>query len=417
MIRSFVVGFLVAWFLAINCEPMVAQQAAPSSGVRPRIDQVPESSVPQVPLAGGNEEFKLPPELQAEADAAVANFMKLRGEFERAIADQRATQIRFLNGEDRTPAAQERYRQQRDEARRLMDETYLAAMQVFLFMPDDLAGQYMATVIQHRAERDIYDLSTAEGGARLIDAGLNYLYLFQAAARSAVVAGDFKLAKQLFDALDPETVENVDLVLAAQLEQLESDYNAEQQIREKESVEDRLPRVKLKTTRGDVVLELFIDNAPSTVSNFIQLVESGFYDGLDFYQVIDHLLALTGDPSGLGTGNSGRMLVDEHTRPDARKAFRGSLIMAKVPIGTSGKFVPNSASSQFAILFLPMTQVSSEQTVFGRVIEGMNVISSMRRVDPSKEKDKKEIVLPPDRILSAEVIRRPETLPPANYVE
>jgi peptidylprolyl isomerase len=165
------------------------------------------------------------------------------------------------------------------------------------------------------------------------------------------------------------------------------------------------------------VLELFLDQAPSTVSNFIRLVEERFYDELDFYQVIDHLLALTGDRSGDGTGNSGKFLVDEHEREDARNAFRGSLVMAKIPIGETGKFVPNSASSQFAIFYLPVVAVPESQTVFGRVIEGMDVISRLRRVDPHKEKKKGEIVLPPDRVIEATVIRRPETLPEPEYVD
>jgi peptidylprolyl isomerase len=111
------------------------------------------------------------------------------------------------------------------------------------------------------------------------------------------------------------------------------------------------------------------------------------------------------------------MLMDEHERPDARKAFRGSLVMAKLPTGVAGEFVPNSASSQFAILFLPMPHLTEQQTVFGRVIEGMDVISSLRRVDPNKEKKNTDVVVPPDRILSAEVIRRPEKLPEPVYAQ
>ena len=91
--------------------------------------------------------------------------------------------------------------------------------------------------------------------------------------------------------------------------------------------------------------------------------------------------------------------------------------MAKLPIGDSGKFVPNSASSQFAILLLPITNVSEEQTIFGRVIEGMDAISRLRRVDPSKKKEKGAIVQPPDMIIEATVVRRPETLPEPEYLQ
>jgi peptidylprolyl isomerase len=91
--------------------------------------------------------------------------------------------------------------------------------------------------------------------------------------------------------------------------------------------------------------------------------------------------------------------------------------MAKLPMNDKGNFVPHSASSQFAFLFLPMLSASEEQTVFGRVIEGMDVISRMRRVDPSKEKKKGEIVMPSDRIIKATVIRRPEKLPEPEYLD
>jgi len=147
------------------------------------------------------------------------------------------------------------------------------------------------------------------------------------------------------------------------------------------------------------------------------LVEEGFYDGLDFFQVIDHTFALTGDPSGLGNGNSGKFIRDEHEREDARMAFRGSLVMAKVPQGDTGRFIPYSASSQFAILFLPVASVTDHQTVFGRVIEGMEVVSRLRRVDPNKEKEKGAVVMPVDSIIEATVVRRPDRLPEPEFFQ
>jgi cyclophilin family peptidyl-prolyl cis-trans isomerase len=406
-------GFAVASLLWMALQPIAAQDPAGSLGESEPAMELPEVSVAGDAAATGS--FTLPPELQKQSDEAVATFEKKHAEFEQAVGEMRETYIRFVNGLDNSPQAKERYWQRRNIARQKMNETYDAAMIVFQFMPDQAAAQFMATVVQHRAEREIYQLDTAEGAAKLIDAGVNFLFLFQAAARSAVVSGQFDLARKIYAAIEEEKLEDVDRSLLAQIDALEASYLSEQEILEKERAEDRLPRVRLKTTRGDVVLELFLDNAPSTVSNFIALVESHFYDGLDFYQVIDHLLALTGDPSGVGGGNSGKNLVDEHDRPDARQALRGSLVMAKLPTGVPGKFVPDSASSQFAILFLPMPHLTGQQTVFGRVIEGMDVISSLRRVDPNAEKKKTDVVAPPDRILSAEVIRGPEKLPEPVY--
>jgi cyclophilin family peptidyl-prolyl cis-trans isomerase len=175
---------------------------------------------------------------------------------------------------------------------------------------------------------------------------------------------------------------------------------------EAEAKADDLPRVLLETTRGPVTIELFENEAPNTVANFIQLVEDGYYDGADFYQVVDDFLALGGDPVGDGTGTSGRLIPDEHDRAGSRQLFRGYLLMAKVPDpADKGSFVPNSASSQFAIALVPMIREDRKQTVFGRVIEGMEVVCSFRRVDPAKKKEK-VVQLPPDRIETAKVLRK-----------
>ena len=201
------------------------------------------------------------------------------------------------------------------------------------------------------------------------------------------------------------------------LDAFEYEMQLEAEIRKKEIEEDRLPRVKLETTQGDVILELFIDNAPSTVSHFLTLVESGFYDDMDFVQVLDHLLALTGDPAGTAKEIPNQFLVDEHTRDDARLVFRGSVIMAKASVGEEGnEFIPNSASTEFAIMFMPIRSFAQDHTVFGRVIEGMDVVSRLRRIDPSKEKPEGALVLPPDRIIQATVIRQPDYMPRPNYV-
>jgi peptidylprolyl isomerase len=282
---------------------------------------------------------------------------------------------------------------------------------------DSDAAQYLVTVIKHRLEHSYYDVETAEASARLIDGGGSMLYLFTAAARSAVCSGQFDVARRVYEAMSEEQFEEIDRRFMFQMDEIEERFLREQQIREAEAKTDVLPRVKLKTSEGDIIVELFVNEAPSTVANFLNLVEDGFYDGVDFHQVIDNLLALTGDPSGVGDGHSGKFLIDEHQRPNARDALRGSLVMAKLPKGKeSVEFYPNTASSQFAILMVPLVGMEKQQTVFGRVIEGMNVISALRRVDPSKEKKKGEIRLPSDYVMEATVIRKPKEIPEPKYV-
>ena len=423
-----VLTFCFCCYLSLGVLFVVAQESSPESPGEPT---APAATAPDSAAAGGADDFpvepppvepppvEIPEGYQEELQARVDLFRSKRLELEKAIGDQREIYIRYLNLEEFSPERRKAYFEQRNKVRDLLDETYKAALSILQIGFDQESGTFVATLVQHRHELDIYDQPTLEGAARLIDGGSNLKYLFEAAARSAVVSGEFEIAKKIYDAIKGENREEVDKLLEFNLERYQEQFQAEAVVRELEIREDRLPRVLLKTTQGDVVLELFLDQAPSTVSNFIRLVEEGFYDGLDFYQVIDHLLALTGDPTGSGAGNSGKYLRDEHTRPDARPGLRGSLVMAKLPMtgGQQGEsFIPNSASSQFAILLLPILSASEEQTIFGTVIEGMDVVSRLRRVDPHKEKKKGEVQYPPDSIIEAKVIRRPDSLPEPEYV-
>ncbi len=146
----------VVGILLISLVPAVAQSQGPPGESSLPPGEVPDGSVSGQPQRITSQEYVVPEELKAEADKAVARFMQLRDKLEQSLGDQRDTHVRYMNGLDRTPAAQERYRQQRDESRRLIDETYIAAMNVFQYQPDPLAGQYIMTVIEHRGERDIY---------------------------------------------------------------------------------------------------------------------------------------------------------------------------------------------------------------------------------------------------------------------
>jgi cyclophilin family peptidyl-prolyl cis-trans isomerase len=171
-------------------------------------------------------------------------------------------------------------------------------------------------------------------------------------------------------------------------------WEAEQAIRAEEAKADDLPRVKLTTTKGDVVIELFENEAPESVANFITLVKKGYYDGVTFHRVLPLFMAQGGDPDGTGMGGPGYTIRDEQRAPKARLHFRGSLSMAN-----TGQ--PNSGGSQFFLTFVPTTFLDGRHAVFGRVIEGMDVAASLKRRDPDGPGPKAT----PDRILKAEVLR------------
>ena len=170
-------------------------------------------------------------------------------------------------------------------------------------------------------------------------------------------------------------------------------WDDEQKIRKREAKDDDLPRVRMVTSQGEVVLELFENEAPQSVANFLTLVNQGYYNNVTFHRVLPMFMAQGGDPQGTGSGGPGYTIRDEHTKPDHRKHFRGSLSMAK-----TGE--PDSGGSQFFLCYVPTSYLDGRHTVFGRVIEGMPHAAAIKRRDPSIG------YLPtPDRIISAEIIR------------
>jgi cyclophilin family peptidyl-prolyl cis-trans isomerase len=169
-------------------------------------------------------------------------------------------------------------------------------------------------------------------------------------------------------------------------------WSREAAIRKAEAAANDLPRVKLTTTKGEITLELFENEAPQTVANFITLVKQGFYDDSPFHRVVPRFMAQGGAKTADGTGGPGYRIRCECYRPDYRHHFRGSLSMAH-----AGR---DTGSSQFFLTFVPTTHLDGGHTVFGRVIEGLEVLGHLQQRAPEFD------YLPtPDRILKAQVIR------------
>ena len=170
-------------------------------------------------------------------------------------------------------------------------------------------------------------------------------------------------------------------------------WQKEKQIREKEAAADNLPRVKFHTTRGDVTIELFENEAPQAVASFINLVKSGFYDGIVFHRVLPAFMAQGGDPTGTSGGGPGYNIRCECHGKNYRRHFRGSLSMAHAGRDTGG--------SQFFLTFVPTSYLDGRHTVFGRVIEGMDAAASLKRVNPQGPGAGPT----PDKIVKAHVLR------------
>lgn len=127
-------------------------------------------------------------------------------------------------------------------------------------------------------------------------------------------------------------------------------------------------KVKIETTKGTIVAELYSKEVPKTVENFVTLAKKGFYDGIIFHRVIPNFMVQTGDPTGTGMGGPGYKFADEFA-PGLKHDKPGILSMAN-----SG---PNTNGSQFFITQAATPWLDNRHSVFGHVVEGMDVVNAI----------------------------------------
>ena len=145
------------------------------------------------------------------------------------------------------------------------------------------------------------------------------------------------------------------------------------------------PTVHFKTTLGDFQAEMFMDKAPITAGNFIKLAKEGFYDGLIFHRVIDGFMIQGGDPTGTGAGGPGYTIPDEFNK-DLRHDSEGILSMANAG--------PNTGGSQFFITLAATPWLDGHHAVFGKVIEGMDVVRAIGKVKcDGRDKPLEDVVI------------------------
>lgn len=396
---------LLTLLVCLTVRTAQAQEAATASATeQPAGEDAAATGETAVPAAA--------PAPSPEAAAARETFDALRRQYKEAI--------------DKIPALQEQRRAAQGDARAALDKQVAD----LYAQADDLIDQITdAGLVVYKADPRAYaDLNdtllfvarfhltgdpNGDGGDQyekaiklikgLVDAGAGetwpQLYLWGAIA--AFNTNDFVTAEQYFakwtasGGANPELPQNL-LESAMDYQQrlpaMKKAWEKESKIREAEAKADDLPRVKLTTTKGDVVLEMFENEAPQSVANFLSLVKQGYYDGVVFHRVLPGFMAQGGDPQGTGGGGPGYNIRDEQRKPGARQHFRGVLSMAN-----TGQ--PNSGGSQFFLTFVPTSFLDGRHTVFGRVIEGMDVAAATKRRNPDAP------VGQPDKIIKAEVLR------------
>jgi peptidyl-prolyl cis-trans isomerase B (cyclophilin B) len=140
----------------------------------------------------------------------------------------------------------------------------------------------------------------------------------------------------------------------------------------------------LHTNHGSIALELYPDDAPKTVRNFVRLARDGFYDGVTFHRVIPDFMIQGGDPTGTGSGGPGYTFEDEINE---HKVTRGALAMANAG--------PNTNGSQFFIVTADACPwLDGKHTVFGRVTDGMDIVDKISELPrDSQDKPREDVVM------------------------
>jgi len=351
-------------------------------------------------------------ESAAESTAAApgetrAEFDRILSEFKDVLAELRALQIRWQGGNEAERAEVRRQWQPVVDKGEALQARLLATAQRVVEespadqRPDKQIVDLLRDVVLDEVQADNFE-PAFNRAQLLIEHGADDAQLFNLGGIAAFATSRFGLARQWLtsaqekgqrlgigrqplDDLLQEFFRDPDYYLDA--------WAKEQRLRQAEAKADDLPRVVLKTSKGEIELELFENEAPNTVANFVSLVEKGFYDGLTFHRVLAGFVAQGGCPKGNGTGGPGYTIACECYRPDHRIHFRGSLSMAHAGRDTGG--------SQFFLTFIPLKHLDGRHTVFGRVVRGMEVLHKLQRRDPAAE-DPPE----PDRILKATVVRK-----------
>ena len=215
--------------------------------------------------------------------------------------------------------------------------------------------------------------------------------IYDIAGSAAYCTDDFDKAGKYLSLADEKSALQVGGNFFPHVAEYKKMWAAEQAIRKAEAAADDLPRVKMKTSAGDMLIELYENEAPQTVGNFVSLVEKGFYNGLKFHRVLPHFMAQGGDPQGTGGGGPGYKIYCECGEANARMHFSGTLSMAHAG--------PDTGGSQFFLTFIPTEHLNGKHTVFGRVIEGKDVLAKIKRVDPARGGET-------DKIIEATVVRK-----------
>ncbi len=301
----------------------------------------------------------------------------------------------------------QKHRELVTEANTLLPELRYSAVTAYSNAPnkDRTITRLLFSMVENDVKRDNYE-PAVELAQLLVDNQCDEQGLHNLAGIAAFCTNNFDQAEINFNqAQQNGTLKDQGQGFAATLQDYKNFWEYELKTREAEAAADDLPRVKVLTSKGEITIELFENEAPQAVGNFVSLVENGFYDGLIFHRVLPGFMAQGGCPDGTGQGGPGYNIYCECEKKESRKHFRGSLSMAHAGRNTGG--------SQFFLTFIPTSHLNGQHTVFGRVIAGWHVLAAINRVNPQSYTPQ----APPDKIVSATVLRKRDHLYAPTKVE
>lgn len=281
-------------------------------------------------------------------------------------------------------------------SRKLLPELRSSASSAYSQNPneDPRITKTLIGLVANDVRQDRYEDALALGQA-LVDNNCSETIVYSFMGVAAYCTDDFATAETyLKRAKSENTLTQTADVCLQDLDTAKESWAVETGIRQREAKADDLPQISIQTSKGPLIVELYENEAPQAVANFISLVESGFYNGLTFHRVLPGFMAQGGCPDGDGRGGPGYNIYCECQQENHRKHFRGTLSMAHAG--------PNTGGSQFFLTFKRTSHLDGRHTVFGRVVKGLDILASLQRIDPGNPARGVE----PDKILKAEVIRK-----------
>jgi len=324
-------------------------------------------------------------ETSLSSEQTNSNFSQAQEDLKKLVGELTSLQAEYQQPNADKTSIENKFNATRDKAREAALALEQSASAAVLANPDnDDACAVVKDVLQSAMQAD--DPQKALSLVKTLDdAGKTNEELLLTGATAAMITSELDMAEKFLKAAKEAGMSDDKIAsLQKAIDHERPKVNAEMSTRATEEKADDLPRVKIETTKGTIIVELFENQAPNTVANFISLVESHFYDGTPFHRVIPQFMAQGGDPTGT---------IDcECELPNARKHFLGSLSMAHAGKDTGG--------SQFFLTFRPTEHLDGRHTVFGRVIKGFDVLPKITRTEGPQARPTQ------DKIISAEIIRK-----------